>query len=389
MGSIKGRGDNLTTPRRWFGRGVEALLGTEKAMRIRTSQFLLAAVLMLACVGVLYFMRAAGIEGMGDVDTWAAFSCGGLVVIYALIRSGFSCRMADPSLTFVQMLYAIACNAAAFHIAGHGRGVTLPILSVILMFGMFGLSMRQVVYVALYGMILFCLSAAYALNQLSTDEPVDLFVAYIFMVFVVLSATTFLTWRLQQMSAYMRNQKNQLALALDKIQQIATCDELTGIANRRFMLEKIQDELQRAERNAQPLLLAILDIDHFKQINDKHGHPAGDLVLQAFVAVVQSAIRGNDTLARWGGEEFVILLTETDMSVGLVCLERIRAKVAEAEVLVGGLGLKLTVSIGVTQYRCGESFESTMARADSALYEAKTQGRNRLVWGGSSQSVYS
>ncbi|HEY8904665.1 MAG TPA: GGDEF domain-containing protein, partial [Rhodoferax sp.] len=122
-------------------------------MRIRTTQFLLASLLMLASVGVLYFMRAVGIEGMGDVDTWAVFSCGGLAVIYLLIRSGFSLRAADPSLAFWQMLYAIACDAAAFIIAGHGRGVALPILSVILMFGMFGLSMRQVVTVALYGLV--------------------------------------------------------------------------------------------------------------------------------------------------------------------------------------------------------------------------------------------
>lgn len=372
--------NNLTTSTGWLTRGVNALLGTEKAMRIRTSQFLLAALLMLASVGVLYFMRAAGIEGMGDVDTWAAFSCGGLVVIYALIRSSFSLRMADPSLAFWQMLYAIACNAAAFIIAGHGRGVSLPILSVILMFGMFGLSMRQVIFVAVYGVFLFVWAAAYTLKHLATNESVDLLAAYVFMVFVVLSATTFLTWRLQQMSAHMRNQKNQLALALDKIGQIATRDDLTGIANRRFMLEKIQDEIQRAERTGQPLLLAMLDIDHFKQINDKHGHPAGDLVLQAFVAVVQSAIRGNDTLARWGGEEFVILLTETELSVGLVCLERVLAKVAEAEILAGDACLKLTVSIGVTPYHDRDGFEKTMARADTALYQAKAQGRNRLVW---------
>ena len=108
-------------------------------MRIRTSQFLLAALLMLASVGVLHFMQAVGIDGMSDINAWTAFSCGGLVVIYGLIRSGYSLRLADPSMAFVQMLYAVACNAAAFIIAGHGRGVVLPILSVVLMFGMFGL----------------------------------------------------------------------------------------------------------------------------------------------------------------------------------------------------------------------------------------------------------
>jgi diguanylate cyclase (GGDEF)-like protein len=366
--------------RELFYRGVDLLLGTGKAMRIRTSQFLLAALLMLASVGVLYFMQVVGIEGMGNVNTWAIFSCSGLAVIYALIRSGFSLRLKDPSLALWQMLYAIACDAAAFIVAGHGRGVTLSILSVILMFGMFGLSMRQVVTVAVYGLLLFGAAAGYELQHLSTDESPGLFGAYVFMVFVVLSATTFLTWRLQQMSAYMRDQKNKLALAFDKIQLIATRDELTGTTNRRYMLEKMHEEAQRAARNGKPLLFAILDIDHFKQINDQYGHQAGDRALQVFSTVVQNNIRANDILARWGGEEFVILLTEADVSVGMVCLERVRTKVAETEILLDNTSLKLTVSIGVTPYCSGESSEKTMARADAALYNAKAQGRDRIVW---------
>lgn len=361
-------------------RGLDLLLGEQKSMRIRTSQFLLAAVLMLACIGVVYFMRAAGIDGINHIDTWAFLSSAGLVVIYALIRSGFSLRMADPSMAFVQMLYAIACDAAAFIITGHGRGVTLPILSVILMFGMFGLSMRQVVLVAVYGLALFGVAAWYSLIHAGAEESVGLFVAYVFMLFVVLSATTFLTWRLQQMSAHMRKQKNQLSSALDKIQEIATRDELTGVANRRFMLEKIRDEVLRAQRTASPLLLAMLDIDHFKRINDKYGHPQGDLALHMFASVVQSNIRSNDTLARWGGEEFVILLVDTDVSVGEVCLERVLAKVAEMEIPSGNDSLRLTVSIGATVYRSGEAVETTLARADSALYEAKARGRNQVVW---------
>jgi diguanylate cyclase (GGDEF)-like protein len=356
------------------------VLGTDKAMRLRTGQFLLAALLMLACVAVLYLVRAVGTPGVGDVDTWAIFSCAGLVVIYGLIRSGFSLRMADPSLAFGQMLYAIACDAAAFVVAGQGRGVTLPILSVILMFGMFGLSMRQVAAVAMYGMVLFGLAARYVLQHPLSNEPTGLLYAYVLMAFVVLSATTFLTWRLQQMSAYMRAQKNKLALALDKIQQIATRDELTGTFNRRYMLEKMRDECLRAERSNLPLLFAILDIDHFKRINDGYGHQTGDHALQHFCEVVQQNLRANDTLARWGGEEFVVLLTETDLALGLVCLERIRAKVAETELVQGSAALKLTVSIGVTQYQPGEGCEKTMARADIALYDAKAQGRNQIVW---------
>lgn len=355
------------------------LLGEQKPMRIRTSQFLLAAMLMLACIGVLYFMRMVGIQGMGDVDTWALICSAGLVVFYVLIRSGFSLRMADPSLAFFQMLFAIACNAAAFIVAGHGLGVTLPILSVVLMFGMFGLSMRQVVLVAVYALVLFGAAAAYTRRYVATGEPPELLFAYFSILFIVLSATTFLTWRLQQMSAHMRKQKNQLVEALDQIQLIATRDELTGLVNRRFMLEKMREEVQRAQRTSSPLLVAMLDIDHFKRINDKYGHQVGDRALQVFSAVVQSNLRANDTLARWGGEEFVALLTGTDVAVGQICLERVRAKVAEIEVLAGDECVTMTVSIGVTPHRNGEPIEKTLQRADIALYDAKAGGRNQIV----------
>ena len=363
-----------------FTRNLDFLLGTQKPMRIRTSQFLLAALLMLACVGIVYFMRAVGISGMGNIDLWAAVSIGGLVLIYTLIRSGLSSRLADPSLAFIQMLYAIACDAAAFTITGQGRGVALPILSVILMFGMFGLSIRQVMIVAGYGLTLFSFSVAYLHWYLHLDEPTGLLIAYFLILFVVLMATTVLTWRLQRISAYIREQKNQLALAFDKIQQISNYDELTGLANRRYMLEKMRNEVQRAERTSAPLLLAILDIDHFKQINDQYGHLEGDRALQLFTSVVQNNIRTNDTLARWGGEEFLILLTDTEASVGAICLERVRTKVAEEKISVHNSALNLTVSIGVTAFTKGETIETTLARADAALYRAKGQGRNQTVW---------
>lgn len=362
-----------------FRRVGDYLLGEQKSMRIRTSQFLLAAMLMLACMGVLYFMRTVGTKGMGDVDTWALICSAGLVVFYVLIRSGFSLRMQDPSLAFFQMLFAIACNAIAFVIAGNGRGVALPILSVILMFGMFGLSMRQVMLVAVYGLALFGAAAVYTWHYVTTDEPAGIFVAYVCMLFIVLSATTFLTWRLQQMGAYMRKQKNQLALALDQIQQIATRDELTGLANRRFMLEKMREEVQRAQRTSSPLLVAMFDIDHFKRVNDKYGHQVGDRALQVFSSVVQNNLRANDTLARWGGEEFVALLTDTDVSVGKTCLERVRVKVADIAMSVGDDCLKMTVSIGTTPHRIGDTIEKTLLRADVALYAAKAQGRNQIV----------
>nr|WP_315185109.1 GGDEF domain-containing protein [uncultured Albidiferax sp.] len=357
----------------------DVLLGTDPHMRIRTSQAALASMVMLACVANMYGLAWYGVTELLYVEIWSAFCVGGLLLVYGLIRSGVSQRWADPSLALAQMLYAIACNAAAFVLAGHGRGITLPLMAVILMFGMFGMSMRQVVVVALYAMLLFGAAMVVALEQGLTDEPAVLYAAYFVMVVIVLSCTTILTRRLGTMRAYMRNQKFQLAQALEKIQRIATRDELTGTANRRFMTELMREEIQRADRTGATLMVAILDIDYFKRVNDSYGHQAGDRCLQEFARVVQSSIRTTDRLARWGGEEFLILLADTDFALALACLERVRTQVAQTVVSLGEIDIRITVSIGVTQFQTGDSIEQTINRADLALYAAKAQGRNQVV----------
>ncbi|WP_367846206.1 GGDEF domain-containing protein [Rhodoferax sp. WC2427] len=362
-----------------LGRLRDLLLGTDRHMRIRTSQAALASLVMLACIANMYVLAWSGEAVVRHVAIWSVFCTVGLLLVFGLIRSGVSLRWADPSLAFAQMLYAIACNAAAFVLAGHGRGITLPLLAVVLMFGMFGMSMRQVVMVALYAMGLFGAAMLLAMEQGLTDEPAVLYAAYFFMVVVVLSSTTILTRRLGTMRAHMRNQKAQLLQALEKIQRIATRDELTGTANRRFMQELMREEIQRADRTGAALMVAILDIDYFKRVNDNYGHQAGDRCLQEFARVVQSSIRSTDRLARWGGEEFLILLADSDFALALACLERVRTQVEAAVVTLGQIEIRITVSIGMTQYQSGDSIEKTVDRADLALYAAKAQGRNQVV----------
>ncbi len=370
---------SLNTWRHWRTRLGNVVLGTERHMRIRTSQVGLASVLMLACMADMHLLVLHGEAHAGPVAVWTVFCTIGLVVFWVLIRSGESQRYRDPSLALPQMLYAIACDAAAFVLAEHGRGATLPLLAVILMFGIFGLSYRQVLRVAVYALALFSAAVAYVLRNPSTDEHPVLFASYLFMVFIVVTGTTILTWRLGRIRDHMRAQKIQLTKALKKIQRIATRDELTGTANRRFMLEQLQQEIQRADRTGAALMVAILDIDYFKRVNDTYGHQAGDGCLQMFAQVVQSSIRTTDRLARWGGEEFLILLTDTDFALALACLDRVRTQVAQMVVPMGEVEIRVTVSIGVTQYQAGDSIAQTIDRADLALYAAKAQGRNQVV----------
>lgn len=373
----------MTFSRAWAQRILDVLLSTDKPQRIRSAQAALAGVLMLACVAELNFLALAGIVDSRFIDLWSGFCIVGALGFYALIRSGYSRRYKDPSLAVAQMIYAIACNAVAFVIAGQGRGVTLPIVAVVLMFGMFGLSMRQILSVAIYALVLFGAAILFLLESPSTMEPAALLGTYFSMIGIVLSGTTFLTWRLQQMRKHMHDQKQQLTLALEKIQLAATRDELTSTFNRKHMHELMQVEVKRSERSQSHLLIAMLDIDYFKHINDAHGHRAGDHALQAFAKALQGEIRSSDTLARWGGEEFIIMLTDVTLDQGAVSLERVREKVEAVAISYQGATINLTVSIGVAQHLAGDSIEQTIERADRALYAAKSRGRNLIVTDGS------
>jgi len=157
------------------------------------------------------------------------------------------------------------------------------------------------------------------------------------------------------------------------ILMIAMKDRLTGIWNRVRLEEEIQKEIERSERYGHPASLIILDIDFFKKINDQFGHRTGDLVLKEFCLVVKRCIRTTDVLARWGGEEFVVLLPNSGFSHATSLAERIRAAIEKHEF---HQGLRITTSLGFSSCQAGDTLDSWLERADKALYRAKSSGRN-------------
>lgn len=159
------------------------------------------------------------------------------------------------------------------------------------------------------------------------------------------------------------------------LQQLATSDPLTGIANRRHLDTEMELEIRRAERYHLPLSLVIFDVDHFKSINDAHGHQTGDRVLIELTTLVAGSIRTNDLFARWGGEEFAILANNCEAQVAGLFSEKLRSLIGDFRFHETG---RVTCSFGVTAFRPGESMKEFVARADKALYLAKTGGRNRV-----------
>ncbi|HVS32298.1 MAG TPA: GGDEF domain-containing protein [Thermoanaerobaculia bacterium] len=164
-----------------------------------------------------------------------------------------------------------------------------------------------------------------------------------------------------------------------RMEQLATTDQLTGLANRRKMRELLDQETSRTERTTRPFALVLGDVDLFKKINDTFGHDFGDYVLRTVSDVLRESAREHDSVARWGGEEFLILLPETEFRGALDAAERLRAAVEQQPFSHEGESFEVTMTFGVAVYALGEDIAETMKRADRALYEGKHSGRNRVV----------
>jgi diguanylate cyclase (GGDEF)-like protein len=163
------------------------------------------------------------------------------------------------------------------------------------------------------------------------------------------------------------------------LRAMASTDPLTQLLNRRAMGEAVQREHSRTNRGDHPLSFMLCDLDHFKAINDRYGHEAGDAVLRAVSGVLAQGVRECDYLARWGGEEFLAALPDTDMAHARMAAERLRAAVEALDIDYQGEHPSIQVTIGVSTMQAGESPAQAISRADDALYEGKRVGRNRVV----------
>lgn len=179
---------------------------------------------------------------------------------------------------------------------------------------------------------------------------------------------------------YLSNLYMKLVSKAEKqLRQLATTDPLTQLLNRRSFLELADYELTQRKRHQAPLAFVLADIDHFKSINDQHGHAVGDEVLRSVSKVLSQAVREQDSVARWGGEEFLILMPNATLEAASMVAERLREKVSAIEVSVGGQTIKVSMTFGVSSHRLEEPVEAPVSRADGALYKGKAQGRNQVV----------
>lgn len=171
----------------------------------------------------------------------------------------------------------------------------------------------------------------------------------------------------------------RMAALMDESQRLATTDSLTGLMNRHAFLSMMQVELARSVRYQMPLTLLLLDVDHFKTVNDNYGHAAGDAVLSTIGRFLRSDLRVSDSACRWGGEEIVIALKSTGTDGAEIFGERLRQGIEELEILTAKGKIRVTASIGIAAMQANDALEALLERADRRMYAAKAQGRNRVV----------
>jgi diguanylate cyclase (GGDEF)-like protein len=352
-----------------------ALPPRDERQSLRVARFLMAAgTSLLVCVALAVCAFLGLLPWRAAID--GTIGIVGLVLLFfALFRSGLNARFGDPSLTTEQVGAAILLLAYIMYHAGPARAVLTPFYLVAMLFGVLRLNATRMLALAFLAL----LAHAIMLHLLYLRGPgVDprAAVAEFLVLAVVLPWFAVMGGYVNRLRARLSDSHRELQHAVERIGELAIRDELTGVYNRRYLMEALMREQSRAERLSTPLAVCLIDIDHFKSINDSFGHAAGDSVLKDFARLVPQELRAVDVYGRFGGEEFLILLPGAGSGGAQACAERVRAR-AEAAAFPGVP--RVTVTIGVATYAGKEPVNALLARADKALYEGKSAGRNRVV----------
>jgi len=354
------------------------LIGQDPGMRRHVLYVLVTLIPYMVTTGVIWQSALLGVMARQTAWELTWISVGIFIGVFTLVRSGWTRRFKDPVLTFPHALLSLSCCVLAYTQLGDHRANVMILMAQTIVMSMFRLQPVQVLQLGLYNTALL----AAAVVGLSMHDP-QRYRLTLGLAHFLVGGSTLLTLSLigkwvSDIRVRISRQANELTEALHIVQKMATTDMLTGAMNRRVMSDLAESEIKLCERSGTTMCVALIDLDHFKQVNDQHGHHAGDLVLRSFAQHAQSQLRQVDKLARWGGEEFLLMLPHANEQDSLAALERLRLGL-EGLSFDGHAHLKVTLSAGIARAQPGESLENLIERADMALYKAKQQGRNRCV----------
>ena len=353
---------------------------------VRMKRFLLGSVsylFLLSLVAIFYWL---GYFGLPVLLTFLAAVVALNGFFYWAIASNFNLRLADPSMALQQVCLSFIPPLYVMYHAQQSRGVFLLLAVSGAMYGLFGSRTRDfaIMTITVVGGYLTVILLVYQFKPAEINVQVEVLQLFALLVtFLQFSAlggyVGKLRHKVKDKNKELGARNEDLEQALRRIEELAMRDELTGVFNRRYLMETIRNEKHRCERSGQVFTICILDVDLFKHVNDTYGHLAGDQVLQEIAKAASGALRQTDYFGRYGGEEFALVLTGTMVEGAMITAERVRTRVEALRFEAISEDLRVTASIGIADSRFSEPTEVTFKRADEALYKAKQSGRNRCI----------
>lgn len=359
---------------------------SKQALRIKRILLGVIAYVMWMAVGLyLHWLGMLNLELRWLLLYFALMLVNNLIFLL-IVRFDWNLRFHDPGMTFAQIACGILWGIFMLAFAvPEARGGMLLVFVTGFFFGVFRLSTREFLVLLTLAATAYGGLILHEWNALNAAQRQLEISQWIFLTLVML-------W-MSFMGGYVSRLRSNLRQALTRIEELAHRDALTGTRNRRSITGSLEQALEQAAGSGAPLSACILDLDHFKRVNDRHGHLVGDEVLRQFVSRVESRLRsadflhvdqprardGEGPLGRFGGEEFLVILPGTDLEGARRAAERIREAVAATPFDTEAGPVPITVSIGVTAHRAGDSMDELLSRADQALYQSKQDGRNRVT----------
>jgi len=312
--------------------------------------------------------------------TTVLLTLGLVILFYTLFRSNLNLRFRDASLTLPQILAATLVILYVLSQSKAGHGVLALIYMMPFLFGVFRLTTRQLLGLTAFVAVSYAvIIGAQGISEAGLDpDAFNRNVLNWIVLTTVLAYFSVMGGYISRMRRNLSDSKKTLEAALLRIENMAARDELTGVANRRSLMDVLKQQKNRVDRYGKTFSVLMIDIDHFKRINDTYGHHAGDVVLRSFANTAAASLRDTDVFGRYGGEEFLAIVEQTALDQSSVVAARLceLARTLVFDELASGL--RISVSIGSAEYRPPEEWQETVDRADKALYRAKDGGRDRF-----------
>lgn len=337
----------------------------------KVSPISISTLLYLTIIFALFLREGVSREAFLAGATLLVFF---LLVFYVIFTLGWNKRFFDSSLTGAQTCAAVVTMLTVFALDRQSQIALNPFLLVVFSQATFRLKPKALVTLSAGSMLTYLL-----IILLHGMDNLDAFRVDV----MTWGATTVALPLVTTMGAKIHTLRQALHFTRHRLAQVeekAVRDELTGLYNRRQLMAELDAAIVQANSQGSTFCLAVIDVDHFKHINDRHGHLVGDMILREFASVARESIRESDILGRYGGDEFMHILRGTGLKGAVMHAERLRVHTHFLQVHSVMPEKSISLSIGIAQYRLGETAENLIERADAGLYRAKERGRNRVEW---------